>query len=103
GGIVIWWGVGVAGRWGGGGGGGCWGREGGGDGACRAGGAPRAARRRLARVGISLAERGRASTLVFAAGNDAPGAVPALDWELLARAEGTLVFYVSVDALGPIT
>jgi uroporphyrin-III C-methyltransferase len=56
-----------------------------------------------ARVGISLAERGRASTLVFAAGNDAPGAVPALDWELLARAEGTLVFYVSVDALGPIT
>jgi uroporphyrin-III C-methyltransferase len=56
-----------------------------------------------ARVGISLAERGRASTLMFASGNDAPGAVPALDWELLARAEGTLVFYVGVDALGPIT
>jgi uroporphyrin-III C-methyltransferase len=56
-----------------------------------------------ARVGISLAERGRASTLVFAAGNDAPGAVPALDWELLARTEGTLVFYVSVEALAPIT
>jgi uroporphyrin-III C-methyltransferase len=56
-----------------------------------------------ARVGISLAERGRASTLVLAAGNDTPGAVPALDWELLARAEGTLVFYVGVDAFGPIT
>jgi uroporphyrin-III C-methyltransferase len=56
-----------------------------------------------ARVGISLAERGRASTLVLAAGNDAPASVPALDWELLARAEGTLVFYVGVDTLGPIT
>jgi uroporphyrin-III C-methyltransferase len=56
-----------------------------------------------ARVGIALAERGRASTLVLAAGGDAPGTVPALDWELLARTEGTLVFYVGVEALGPIT
>lgn len=56
-----------------------------------------------ARVGISLAERGRASTLILVSGSDAPGAVPALDWELLARTEGTLVFYVGVDALGPIT
>ena len=56
-----------------------------------------------ARVGISLAECGRASTLVLAAGTEAPGAVPALDWDLLARTEGTLVFYVGVDALGPIT
>jgi multicomponent Na+:H+ antiporter subunit A len=54
-------------------------------------------------VGISLAERGRASTLIFASGNDAPGAIPTLDWESLARAEGTLVFYVGIDALGPIT
>ena len=27
------------------------------------------------------------------------GALPALDWDLLARTEGTLVFYMAVDAL----
>jgi siroheme synthase len=52
-----------------------------------------------ARAGISLSERGGASTVVFAPGADHHGIVPALDWDLLARAESTLVFYMPVDAL----
>ena len=56
-----------------------------------------------ARVGISLTERGRASMLVFATGADHHGALPVLDWELLARAEGTLAFYMAVGSLEPIT
>ena len=57
-----------------------------------------------ARLGISLTRRGSASTLVFAAGTDQTGHhSAALDWELLARAEGTLVFYMPVGSLAPIT
>lgn len=57
-----------------------------------------------ARLGISLTERGRASTLVFATGADHHGGdVPALDWALLARAEATLVFYMPVHSLEAIT
>ncbi len=56
-----------------------------------------------ARVGIALTERGQASTLVFATGADHKGALPALDWELLARSEGTLVFYMAVGTLESIT
>src|SRR5262245_954959 len=48
-----------------------------------------------ARTGISLTERGSASTVVFATGADHHGRSPAsLDWDLLARIEGTLVFYM---------
>lgn len=57
-----------------------------------------------ARVGISLTERGRSSMLVFATGTDHTGHTPlALDWDLLARAEGTLVFYMPVASLEAIT
>jgi len=57
-----------------------------------------------ARLGISLTRRGSASTLVFAAGTDRTGHhSAALDWDLLARAEGTLVFYMPVGSLAPIT
>jgi uroporphyrin-III C-methyltransferase len=56
-----------------------------------------------ARAGISLTERGNASTVIFAAGADHHGGMPALDWDLLARAEGTLVLYMAVGALEPIT
>jgi uroporphyrin-III C-methyltransferase len=56
-----------------------------------------------ARAGISLTERGHASTVILAAGADHHGGLPALDWDLLARAEGTLVFYMAVGALDSIT
>lgn len=57
-----------------------------------------------ARLGISLTRRGSASTLVFAAGTDQSGHhSAALEWDLLARAEGTLVFYMPVGSLEPIT
>jgi uroporphyrin-III C-methyltransferase len=51
-------------------------------------------------AGISLTERGRASTVVFATGTDHSGRVTtALDWPALARTEGTLVFYMAVHGL----
>ena len=57
-----------------------------------------------ARLGISLTERGRASMLVFTTGTDHTGHLPAaLDWDVLARTEGTLVFYMPVGALDSIT
>jgi uroporphyrin-III C-methyltransferase len=56
-----------------------------------------------ARAGISLTERACASTVVFATGSDHHGALPALDWAMLARTEGTLVFYMVVGALESIT
>ena len=57
-----------------------------------------------ARLGISLTQRGSASMLVFAAGTDQTGHhSAALDWDLLARAEGTLVFYMPVGSLESIT
>ena len=56
-----------------------------------------------ARLGISLTERGSASTVVFATGTDQTGHCPsALDWDVLARTEGTLVFYMAVGALDSI-
>ena len=55
-------------------------------------------------AGISLTERGSASVVVLATGADHHGRVPAsLDWDLLARIEGTLVFYMPVAALGAIS
>lgn len=56
-----------------------------------------------ARAGISLSEPASASTVVFAAGVDHHGTVAELDWGMLARAEGTLVFYMAVGALEAIT
>ncbi len=55
-----------------------------------------------ARVGISLTERRTAPTLVLAAGTDHTGGPGALDWDLLARVEGTLVFYMPLGALETI-
>jgi len=56
-----------------------------------------------ARAGISLTERGSASTLVLTTGTGHTGALPdGLDWEFLARVEGTLVFYMPVASLGTI-
>ena len=55
------------------------------------------------RVGVSLTERGSAPTLVFATGAGRHGAPPALDWEALARSEGTLVFYMAVATLTSLT
>jgi uroporphyrin-III C-methyltransferase len=57
-----------------------------------------------ARLGISLTERGSSSMIVFVTGTGHTGHCPAtLDWDLLARAEGTLVFYMPVGALEAIT
>src|SRR3989454_11416549 len=56
-----------------------------------------------ARAGISLTERAGASTVVFATGSDQHGKLPELDWELLARTEGTLVFYMAVGTMESIT
>jgi uroporphyrin-III C-methyltransferase len=57
-----------------------------------------------ARLGISLTERGSASMLVFATGTDHTGRFPAaLEWDALARVDGTLVFYMPVSALDSIT
>src|SRR5213593_106908 len=57
-----------------------------------------------ARLGISLTERGSASMIIFATGTDQTGHRPAtLNWDVLARAEGTLVFYMPVGGLDSIT
>ncbi len=57
-----------------------------------------------ARVGVSLTERGSSSMIVFVTGTDHTGHYPAtLDWDVLARVEGTLVFYMPVGALEAIT
>ncbi len=57
-----------------------------------------------ARAGISLTARGRSSLVVLATGTDQSGQSPLdLDWEALARLDGTLVFYMAVRALETIT
>ena len=57
-----------------------------------------------ARAGISLTERGSASTVVLATGTGQSGSPPdALDWGFLAHVEGTLVFYMPVASLEAIT
>lgn len=57
-----------------------------------------------ARAGISLTERGSASTVVLSTGTGHTGALPeTLDWGFLARVEGTLVFYMPVASLPAIT
>jgi uroporphyrin-III C-methyltransferase len=57
-----------------------------------------------ARAGISLTERGSASTVVLATGTAHTGGPPeALDWRFLARVEGTLAFYMPVASLDTIT
>jgi uroporphyrin-III C-methyltransferase len=55
------------------------------------------------RTAVSLTERGRTSMVILATGTDHEGDVPALDWDLLARAEATLVFYMPVRGLESIT
>lgn len=56
-----------------------------------------------ARAGISLTARGRSSLVVLATGTDRTGHSPlGLDWELLARLDGTLVFYMAVRTLATI-
>lgn len=55
-------------------------------------------------AGISLTERGSASMVVLATGTDHAGRQTAgLDWDLLARAGATLVFYMAVRGLDAIT
>ena len=55
-------------------------------------------------AGISLTERGAASMVVLVTGTDHTGQMPAsLDWDLLARADATLVFYMAVQGLEVIT
>lgn len=57
-----------------------------------------------ARAGISLTERGSSSTVVFATGAvHGSRKALALDWDLLAHTEGTLVFYMAVGALESVT
>jgi uroporphyrin-III C-methyltransferase len=57
-----------------------------------------------ARAGISLTERGHASMVVLAAATDHTGrAASGLDWGFLARAEGTLAFYMGVRPLETVT
>jgi uroporphyrin-III C-methyltransferase len=56
-----------------------------------------------AAAGCSLTARGGASLVVLATGTDRTGAEAAgLDWELLARIEGTLVFYMAARRLPAI-
>jgi uroporphyrin-III C-methyltransferase / precorrin-2 dehydrogenase / sirohydrochlorin ferrochelatase len=57
-----------------------------------------------ARAGISLTERGHASMVLLASATDHTGRVSgSVDWGLLARAEGTLAFYMGVRALEMVT
>src|SRR5262249_57291967 len=57
-----------------------------------------------ARIGVSLTERGSSSMIVFVTGTDHTGHYPAtLDWDVLARLDGTLVFYMPVGALEAIS
>lgn len=57
-----------------------------------------------AAAGISLTARGRASMVVLATGTDHTGAgTPSLDWDVLTRADGTLVFYMATRRLASIT
>lgn len=57
-----------------------------------------------AAAGCSLTERGRASLVVLATGTDHTGdGVAGLDWDLLARIDGTLVFYMATRRLPAIT
>jgi len=57
-----------------------------------------------ARAGISLTERGHSSMVLLASATDHTGRVSgSVDWGLLARAEGTLVFYMGVRALETVT
>ena len=56
-----------------------------------------------ARAGISLTDRAGAATVTLATGSaHGDGALPALDWEALARGRGTLAFYMAVSALPEI-
>ena len=55
-------------------------------------------------AGISLTERGSASTVVLATGTDHHTGLPGgLDWGLLARSDATVVFYMAVRGLPAIT
>jgi uroporphyrin-III C-methyltransferase len=57
-----------------------------------------------ASAGISLTARGHSSLVVLATGTDRTGRWPLeLDWEPLARLDGTLVFYMAVRSLETIT
>jgi uroporphyrin-III C-methyltransferase len=57
-----------------------------------------------ARAGVSLTARGRSSLVVLATGTDQRGQAPLdLDWDGLARLDGTLVFYMAVRSLEIIT
>jgi uroporphyrin-III C-methyltransferase len=55
-----------------------------------------------ARAGVSLTGRGAASMVVFATGTERGGDLPRLDWDLLARVDGTLVFYMVIGVLDTI-
>ena len=56
-----------------------------------------------ASAGISLTARGHSSLVVLATGTDRTGEWPSeLDWERLARLDGTLVFYMAVRSLETI-
>jgi uroporphyrin-III C-methyltransferase len=53
---------------------------------------------------VSLTDGHRMATVVLATGTDDDGRRPAgLDWDGLARADGTLVFYMAVQGLSAIT
>lgn len=54
-------------------------------------------------TGVSLTQRERTSMVLFATGAcHGNGGVPPLDWDLLARLPGTLVFYMPVRSLASI-
>ena len=55
------------------------------------------------RTGVSLTERGQTSMVILATGTDHDGDVPALDWNFLAHADATLVFYMPLEGLESIT
>jgi uroporphyrin-III C-methyltransferase len=57
-----------------------------------------------ARAGVSLTARGCSSLVVLATATDQTGcAPPDVDWEALARLDGTLVFYMTARALEAIS
>ncbi|HTI83654.1 MAG TPA: uroporphyrinogen-III C-methyltransferase [Acetobacteraceae bacterium] len=56
-----------------------------------------------AAAGIPVTHRGVAQSVAFVTGHDATGAVPAIDWDSLARGADVLVLYMALRQVGAIT
>ncbi|TCH97680.1 uroporphyrinogen-III C-methyltransferase [Roseococcus sp. SYP-B2431] len=56
-----------------------------------------------AAAGIPLTHRGTASAVTFVTAHDETGALPALDWEALARTGGTIAAFMALSRLDELT